>query len=101
MGPFQLQSGKISYFSLGGTSMASPHVAGIAALMLQKNHSLSQAQVETILKTSATPLPAGCRSVRPGPGAPAQNICCGDDATGAGLATANAALAATPSPSHR
>lgn len=96
VGPFQLQSGKISYFFLGGTSMASPHVAGIAALMLQKNPTLSQAQVENILKTTATPLPAGCRMVRPGPGAPPQNICWGDDATGAGLATADAALAATP-----
>jgi len=59
VGPFQLQSGKISYFFLGGTSMASPHVAGIAALMLQKNPGLSQAVVESILEGSAIPLPAG------------------------------------------
>jgi subtilisin family serine protease len=96
VGPFQLQSGKISYFFLGGTSMASPHVAGIAALMLQKNPRLSQTQVESILEGSAIALPPGCRSVRPGPGAAVQSICWGADATGAGLATADAALAATP-----
>jgi subtilisin family serine protease len=96
VGPFQVQSGKTSYFFLGGTSMATPHVAGIAALMLQKNSGLSQANVESILEGSAIALPAGCRSVRPGPGAAVQSICWGADATGAGLATANAALAATP-----
>jgi subtilisin family serine protease len=96
VGPFQLQSGKISYFFLGGTSMASPHVAGIAALMLQKNPRLSQTQVESILEGSAIALPPGCRSVRPGPGAAVQSVCWGADATGAGLATADAALAATP-----
>ncbi|MGH7547032.1 MAG: S8 family peptidase [Gemmatimonadales bacterium] len=95
VGPFQLQSGNISYFFLGGTSMASPHVAGIAALMLQKNAGLSQAKVESILERSAIPLPAGCRFVRPLPGVAEREICWGDDASGAGLATADAALAKT------
>ena len=35
VGPFQTNQGKINYFFLGGTSMASPHVAGIVALMAQ------------------------------------------------------------------
>ena len=93
VGPFQNQSGNISYFFLGGTSMASPHVAGIAALMMQKNPALRQAQVETILETSAIPLAPGCRKVVD-PNVGLTEFCWREDATGAGLATANAALAA-------
>ena len=95
VGPYQVNSGKTSYYFLGGTSMASPHVAGIAALMAQKNPALTQADVESILESSATPLAAGCRDVR-GPTGVVEEICWGADATGAGLATADAALAATP-----
>ncbi len=29
VGPYQLQLGQLSYYFLGGTSMASPHVAGV------------------------------------------------------------------------
>jgi uncharacterized repeat protein (TIGR01451 family) len=39
-----------------GTSMATPHVAGVAALMLQVRPDLSPADVKTVLKNSATPL---------------------------------------------
>ena len=54
-------------------------------------------EAESILTFgSAIPLPAGCRMVRPLPGlAPAQ-VCWGDNASGSGLATADAALVATP-----
>lgn len=96
VGPFQLQLGKTSYFFLGGTSMSAPHVTGTVALMLQKNPSLTQAQAETAIKNSAIALGAGCRDVIPIPGIPAQEICWGADATGAGLLDAAAALAATP-----
>ena len=58
--------GNTSYFFVGGMSMASPHVAGIAALMAQKDPALTQTQAESILTGSAIPLPAGCRMVRPG-----------------------------------
>ena len=95
VGPFQTNSGQLSYFFLGGTSMASPHVAGIAALMKQKNPSLNQPQVESILETTAIPLPAGCRNVVD-PNVGPTTFCWSNDATGAGLATANAALAAVP-----
>ncbi len=94
VGPYQVNSGQLSYYYLGGTSMASPHVAGIAALMMQKNPSLVQSDVETILETSAIALPAGCRNVLT-PSGPAQ-FCWEADATGAGLATADAALNAIP-----
>jgi subtilisin family serine protease len=95
VGPFETNAGQATYYFLGGTSMASPHVAGIVALMLQKNPTLTAADVETILEGSATPLPAGCRLVTQPSGANA-NMCWAADATGAGLATADEALEATP-----
>jgi subtilisin family serine protease len=42
-----------------GTSMASPHVAGVAALLLEKNASLRQADVEAMLQATAIPIAAG------------------------------------------
>lgn len=91
VGPFQQQSGNISYFFLGGTSMASPHVAGIAALMAQKNTSLTGPQVEAILEARAIPLPAGERTIR-NPNGSTSIVRWGDNASGAGLITADAAL---------
>ena len=53
-----------NFFYVGGTSMATPHVAGVAALMLQKNPALTQLAVETILKNTALAIPAaGSRSI--------------------------------------
>jgi hypothetical protein len=43
-----------TYASRSGTSMASPHVAGVAALMLSANPNLTAAQVEDIITQSAT-----------------------------------------------
>jgi subtilisin family serine protease len=97
VGPFQLNSGKVNYFFLGGTSMASPHVAGIAALMAEKNGSLTGPQVEAILEATAIALPPGCRTVR-GPSGATSSICWAANATGSGLATADAAIAGTPAP---
>ncbi|WP_096155439.1 MULTISPECIES: S8 family peptidase [Bacillus] len=45
-----------SYGSLNGTSMASPHVAGAAALMLAKNPNLTNVQVRQKLSQTATNL---------------------------------------------
>lgn len=95
VGPYQV-NGQLSYFFLGGTSMASPHVAGTVALMLQKNAALTQAQAEATLTSTAIPLPPGCRNVVPLPGLAAEEFCWGADATGAGLLDVPAALAATP-----
>jgi subtilisin family serine protease len=93
VGPYQYQSGKTSYYFVGGTSMASPHVAGIAALMKQKDPALIQVQIEHILEATAIPLPAGCRDVVD-PNVGTTTFCWGPDAAGAGLVTADAALEA-------
>ncbi len=45
-----------NFYYVGGTSMATPHVASAAALLLQKKPNLTPAEVETILKTTALPL---------------------------------------------
>ena len=91
LGPYQTNSGQTSFYFLGGTSMASPHVAGIVALMAQKNPGLTAADAETILQSSAIPLPPGSRVVRDGYGG-VVTYSWGAEATGSGLATADAAL---------
>jgi subtilisin family serine protease len=96
VGPYQVNSGQLSYYYLSGTSMAAPHVTGIAALMMQKNPALEQSDVETILEATAIPMSDGCRDVNT-PSGPEQ-VCWDTDATGHGLATADAALAGTPTP---
>jgi subtilisin family serine protease len=104
VGPYQVnQSNALSFFFLGGTSMASPHVAGIVALMLQKNPTLGEAapdraaRAEQILTSTAVPIPYIGQTVRPGPGTTPQAIPSWTvDRMGSGLATADAALAGTP-----
>ncbi|SHH66750.1 S8 family peptidase [Massilia sp. CF038] len=66
--------GADSYAFYQGTSMATPHVAGVVALMLSKTPSLTPDQVESKLKTTARAFPASCSGC------------------GAGLVDANAAL---------
>ena len=94
VGPYQEQSGNTSYFFLGGTSMASPHVAGIVALMAQKDPSLTAPEAEEILEGTAIPLPAGSRTIT-NPDGTTSTVSWGADATGSGLTTATAALAGT------
>jgi subtilisin family serine protease len=65
-----------------GTSMATPHVTGVAALIFGKNPNLTPDQVETIMERTATDL-----------GVPNY-----DTKFGWGLVNAEAALAATPAP---
>lgn len=81
-----------NFFYVSGTSMSSPHVAAVAALMLERDPSLTQAQIESILKSTALPIPPGTggNGVIVGPQA------WGADATGAGLVQADAAINAIP-----
>lgn len=48
-----------SYQFYQGTSMAAPHVAGIASLMLSVNPSLTPAQVLSLIQSTPTAFPAG------------------------------------------
>ncbi|MBD0259702.1 MAG: S8 family serine peptidase, partial [Cytophagales bacterium] len=73
VGPYKVNSGQLGYYYLSGTSMASPHVAGIVALLAQNNKRLTQEQAEKILKDAAKPMAT-------------------DREAGAGLITADAAL---------
>jgi serine protease len=52
--------GADSYAGYMGTSMATPHVAGVVALMLSKNPALTPDEVEAKLKSSARAFPAAC-----------------------------------------
>ena len=45
------------WMAMTGTSMASPHVAGVAGLMLAANPRLTGAQVSGIIQRTASPLP--------------------------------------------
>lgn len=45
------------YTTMSGTSMSCPHVAGIVALMLEVNPSLSPGQVKNIIQQTATNMP--------------------------------------------
>ncbi|MEL7643272.1 MAG: S8 family serine peptidase, partial [bacterium] len=91
VGPYQVNSGQLSYYYLGGTSMASPHVAGIVALMAQKDPTINANDAEVILEGSAIPLPAGSRDIFD-PSYGDITISWEVDATGSGLATADGAL---------
>lgn len=68
--------------NFGGTSSSTPKVAGIAALMVSKNPSLTPVQARTLLRNTARDIEA--------PGE--------DDLTGAGRVDARRAVAATPLP---
>lgn len=54
--------------SLNGTSMAAPHVAGVAALMLQANPTWTPEQVKAVLMNTAVPLADGTVIPRAGAG---------------------------------
>ena len=56
----QRPTGQDRYERYAGTSMAAPHVAGVAALMYGVNPNITPAQVENILVDTARAFPATC-----------------------------------------
>ena len=85
-----------NYYYVGGTSMASPHVASVAALMLEANSALDQADIEGARKGTAVDIPAGDAQVwdftieTPG----FVTVTWPENATGEGLVQADLAIAA-------
>ncbi|WP_037671694.1 S8 family serine peptidase [Streptomyces griseus] len=49
-----------NYAYYQGTSMATPHIAGLVALMKSANSSLTPAQIESAIKANARALPGSC-----------------------------------------
>ena len=91
-----------NFYYVGGTSMATPHVAAVAALLLSKDPTLTQADIDFIMKSTALPFPAtGSRDIWDNT-APAtitwDTDCNGTlcDPVGAGVLQADAALLAVP-----
>jgi subtilisin family serine protease len=73
--------GSDSYAYLQGTSMAAPHVAGVAALLYAAKPTITPTEVEAVLKANVRPFPGSCSGC------------------GTGLVDATLALAAiTPGP---
>jgi subtilisin family serine protease len=91
-----------NFYYVGGTSMATPHVASAAALLLQKNPTLTQAQVEFYLKSTALAVPnSGSQTILDNTVVATigwDTDCTGTpcDAVGAGLLQVDSAIAAVP-----
>jgi subtilisin family serine protease len=87
-----------NFYYAGGTSMSTPHVSAVAALMLEKNPTLTQTEVESILKSKALPIPSGSMTIydiSPAPGWYTMTWG-GSEATGSGLIQVDAAIGAVP-----
>ncbi len=81
------------YQQYAGTSMATPHVSGVASLMLSVNPALTPAQVTSKLQTTARAFPATGAACNPTPQASTCN--CTTALCGSGILDAGAAVAAS------
>ncbi|MEM2930508.1 MAG: S8 family serine peptidase [Thermoproteota archaeon] len=93
----------VNFYYVGGTSMATPHVSAVIALMLEKNPSLTQTEVENIITSTALPIPQGTlviwSSISTPPYWGSVTVSWGGlEATGAGLIQADAAVEAVSTP---
>ncbi|WP_345585969.1 S8 family peptidase [Streptomyces prasinosporus] len=52
--------GTENYEAYQGTSMATPHIAGLAALMYEKDPAITPSRVESLIKNNARALPGTC-----------------------------------------
>lgn len=91
VGPYQENNGHTSYYFLGGTSMASPHVVGVVALMAQKYPKLTASEAESILESTAVKMTQGSRTITDISGSTV-TVTWEADAVGSGLIDAAAAL---------
>jgi serine protease len=95
-----------NYVGFTGTSMATPHVAGIASLMLAVNPALTPAQMLSRMQTSSRAFPVGAPTCAPAPPDPDDTTwysCqCTTAICGAGIINATAAvIAAAPLVTNR
>jgi subtilisin family serine protease len=72
--------------------MASPHVAGVVALMAQKNPALTAGQAESILEGTAMPIDHRSAEIVDSNTGSLVTITWGSDAVGSGLVQADRAL---------
>jgi serine protease len=102
--------GAYNYAGYQGTSMATPHVVGIASLMLSVNPSLTPAQVLSKMQTTARVFPTGAPAcstandpvINPIPNVNWFGCTCTTSLCGAGLIDAGAAVAASvPPPTNK
>ncbi|MBX3284843.1 MAG: S8 family peptidase [Actinobacteria bacterium] len=73
-----------AYVNYQGTSMATPHVAGVATLVRSVNPSLNPGQITSLLRATVTPFPGGST--------------CSTSLCGTGILNAGAAVAAAQIP---
>ncbi len=99
--PYWAQGVPGQYYYLGGTSMATPHVSGVLALVLQKdledgNIDLDQDAAENLLESTAFPITwYSANVINPSTGN-YETVAWGPDAIGSGLVQADAAVSSFP-----